>query len=415
MKRKIAFVFAVTSLVLFLCLPTWAEDPPPCLGEWWMDQSDPMDIAADTFGNFYVTDSANHRVVKFDTNGNILLTWGTFGTGDGQFTAPRGIAVDSANFIYVGDPGTELVQKFDANGSFIDSWWASSAPYGLTVDQDDNIWVTADSKIRKFDGSGTKLLEWGTYGSEPGQIKFARGVAVAPDGSVFVAEQTNWRVSKFDGNGNFIHILPAGGWDVVVDSAGNAYVGDDTSIIKFDSAGTLLTQWTGCDIGLGYFGWIRGLGIDSRGIIYVAQWGNHHVTKFGSAVPSMSCTGFQPPMASGPVTARGNRALPLKAQLFDANGAEMTDLDLAARPVLQVMFQSASGRTAVDVTNDALPAGFGTEGNEFEYNLVDLVWQYNLKTKDHTAAGTYTITMVSGDDAEYVIVPTCEAAFEREE
>ena len=56
-----------------------------------------------------------------------------------------------------------------------------------------------------------------------------------------------------------------------------------------------------------------------------------------------------------------------------------------------------------------------TEGNEFEYNLVDQVWQYNLKTKDYTAAGTYTITIVSGDDSEYIIDPTCEALFEREE
>ena len=62
------------------------------------------------------------------------------------------------------------------------------------------------------------------------------------------------------------------------------------------------------------------------------------------------------------------------------------------------MFESAGGGAAVDVTDDALPAGFGTDGNEFEYNLGVQVWQYNLKTKDYTAAGTYTITIVSGDD-----------------
>jgi hypothetical protein len=117
-------------------------------------------------------------------------------------------------------------------------------------------------------------------------------------------------------------------------------------------------------------------------------------------------------MASGTVTARGNRALPLKAQLFDADGYELTDLDMTAPPVLQVMFQSATGGDPVDVTDDALPAGFGTEGNEFEYNLAEGVWQYNLKTKDYTAAGTYTITMVSGNDTEYTIDPMCEAAFE---
>jgi hypothetical protein len=120
-------------------------------------------------------------------------------------------------------------------------------------------------------------------------------------------------------------------------------------------------------------------------------------------------------MASGPVTARGNRALPLKAQLFDADGFEMTDLDLVVAPVLQVMFQASDGGNPVDVTGDALPAGHGTEGNEFEYNLPDQVWQFNLKTKNYSAAGTYTITIVSGDDSEYIIDPTCEATFERAE
>jgi hypothetical protein len=68
-----------------------------------------------------------------------------------------------------------------------------------------------------------------------------------------------------------------------------------------------------------------------------------------------------------------------------------------------------------DVPEDALPDRFGTEGNEFEYNLADGVWQYNLKTKNHTAAGTYTITMVSGNESEYMIDLTCAAAFGRED
>jgi hypothetical protein len=128
----------------------------------------------------------------------------------------------------------------------------------------------------------------------------------------------------------------------------------------------------------------------------------------------ISCDGFDPPLADGPVTARGNRALPLKARLFDTDGYEIDDLDLTAPPVLQVMFQSTAGGSPVDVTGDALPAGHGTDGNEFEYNLVDRVWQYNLKTKNYSAPGTYTITMVSGDASEYLIEPTCEATFERQ-
>ena len=86
---------------------------------------------------------------------------------------------------------------------------------------------------------------------------------------------------------------------------------------------------------------------------------------------------------------------------------------ITAPPVLQVTYQSATEDDPTDVSNEAFPAGWGTDGNEFEYNLADQIWQYNLKTKNYSAAGTYTITMVSGDDSEYIIDPTCTATFLR--
>jgi len=128
---------------------------------------------------------------------------------------------------------------------------------------------------------------------------------------------------------------------------------------------------------------------------------------FGGA-PVLSCTGFEPPMDSGPVTVKKNRALPLKAQLFDADGFAVTDLDIVAPPVIQVLFDSGLGGDPVDVTGEALPAGQGTEGNQFEFGVDK--WQFNLKTKNYTAAGTYTITMISGDSTEYTI-ETCTAQF----
>jgi Tol biopolymer transport system component len=123
----------------------------------------------------------------------------------------------------------------------------------------------------------------------------------------------------------------------------------------------------------------------------------------------LTCIGFDPPMDSGPVTVRGgNRALPLKGELFD-DALEMTALDLTAPPVIQILFESVLGGGTVDITSDALPAGQGTDGNQFVYSGGK--WQFNLLVKDLTAPGTYTITMESGDEDEYMIDPTCEAQF----
>ena len=66
------------------------------------------------------------------------------------------------------------------------------------------------------------------------------------------------------------------------------------------------------------------------------------------------------------------------------------------------------GRTE-DVTNEALPAGAGTTGNQFEF--VNDGWQFNLKTKNYSAAGTYHVEMVSGDDSEYLVAPMCSGEF----
>ena len=108
-----------------------------------------------------------------------------------------------------------------------------------------------------------------------------------------------------------------------------------------------------------------------------------------------------------------NRVLPIKAELVDGDGVALGDGDLTAPPVVQVIYDSGiTGEMPVDVTDYALSAGQGMDGNLFVFN--DPWWQFNLKTKNYSAAGTYTISMVSGDGTEYVVEPTCEVQFEIE-
>ena len=127
--------------------------------------------------------------------------------------------------------------------------------------------------------------------------------------------------------------------------------------------------------------------------------------------PHLSCVGFEPPMNNPPVTVNGkNRALPIKAQLFDDSGNLITDVDITAAPVIQIIFTASVGGDPVDVSDEALSAGHGTEGNQFEFTD-ELKWQFNLKTKNYSVPGTYVIKMISGDDLEYKIEPSCETSF----
>jgi hypothetical protein len=122
----------------------------------------------------------------------------------------------------------------------------------------------------------------------------------------------------------------------------------------------------------------------------------------------IECAGFEPPMDIYPVRVKKNRALPLKAELFDADGFPMTDADLTAPPIVQVWFNSVGDGD--DVTDEVSSVGQGDEGNQFVFTGGGR-WQFNLSTKNYTSPGKYTVLMQSGDESEYVIEPTCMTEF----
>ena len=97
---------------------------------------------------------------------------------------------------------------------------------------------------------------------------------------------------------------------------------------------------------------------------------------------------------------------PAKRLLF----GPLTSADLSSAPVLQVLYDAGGGGEPEDVTDEALPAGHETDGNQFVFTE-DGKWQYNLATRNYSAPGTYHLSMVSGDDEEYEISPTCQASF----
>ncbi|MFZ0429593.1 MAG: hypothetical protein WAO20_15855 [Acidobacteriota bacterium] len=101
--------------------------------------------------------------------------------------------------------------------------------------------------------------------------------------------------------------------------------------------------------------------------------------------------------------------LPLKTMVVDSDGQPVTDTGISASPVVQITYSASGSSDAVDVSEEALPAGSSSDGNQFFFNGQGK-WQFNLKTSGYTAPGLYTIRIVSGDESEYVI-NACEAYF----
>lgn len=80
------------------------------IGVCQLDQ--PQDIVFDTYGNMFITDYMNNRVLVYNSSGNYLSQIGSSGTGDGQFSRTFGIAIDSSNNLFVVDHWNNRIQKF---------------------------------------------------------------------------------------------------------------------------------------------------------------------------------------------------------------------------------------------------------------------------------------------------------------
>jgi DNA-binding beta-propeller fold protein YncE len=84
----------------------------------------PEGIAVDKKGNVCVIETGASRISKFNKDGKLLLQFGNYGSGEGEFKFPykksgAGIAVDAEDNIYVSDMGNNRIQKFDKNGKFL--------------------------------------------------------------------------------------------------------------------------------------------------------------------------------------------------------------------------------------------------------------------------------------------------------
>jgi sugar lactone lactonase YvrE len=198
----------------------------------------PNDVAYDN-NSLYVTDLLNNRVQKFDTatyDGSLsfVAKWGknsgaggagSSGSGDGEFSGPRGIATDAQHNIYVAESSNHRVQVLTAAGVFVKKFGSTSSgdplylsdPVGLDVDADGSVYVAdldaATSRVDKFRVSGatyTLASRTGGWGSGDGQFQYPWAPAVAPNGYLYVADTQNKKLKKFARDATAPTVTPLG-------------------------------------------------------------------------------------------------------------------------------------------------------------------------------------------------------------
>jgi uncharacterized protein (TIGR03437 family) len=195
----------------------------------------PVGVTVDSSGNIYFTDTGNERVRKVSSAGIITTIAGNgFADNEGnggaatsaKVNGPRGIAIDAAGNIYIADTLNHVIRKINASGiiSIVagneaagpgfsgDGKEATSAqlnyPIDIAVDDIGNLYIAdyLNSRIRRVAGSNgiiTTIAGNGnlTYSGDGGDalkaaFSLPRGIAVASDGSVYVADTNNHVVRK---------------------------------------------------------------------------------------------------------------------------------------------------------------------------------------------------------------------------
>ncbi len=274
-------------------------------------------MAIDQQGCLFVVDNGNNRVQKFDSAGNFIILWGSFGSANSNFHNPTGIACDARGDVYVVDTNNHRVQKFDGKlggylmkfGSRGNAEGQFSSPWGIACDRVRGYIYVVDSanfRVQKFDANGEFIMQWGSFGANDGQFYFPRGVAVdSTDGGVYVVDMGNHRIQKFDTSTNVLPqlITKWGGgigpghasdpraqepgqlrspWGIVVDGQGDVYVSDtgNQRVQKFDREGNFITQWGGYGNGTGQFNFPYGITVDARGSVFVVDSANTRVQQF---------------------------------------------------------------------------------------------------------------------------------------
>ena len=203
----------------------WEDEDPPLPHIDGLFRQ-PTDVAWDSEGNIYITDGyINSRVAKYDKNGDWVKSWGSKGTGPGQFRLPHSIAIDRNNNIYVGDRSNHRIQVFDTDGKFqrmfsidIPPVTGTKAVNGNTPTGDrlkeligapNSICITPGPNQVMFVGEttfpgrvfkvaldGTVLGVIGKSGRLLKQFSGAHALACPSETEVYVAETSNWRVQK---------------------------------------------------------------------------------------------------------------------------------------------------------------------------------------------------------------------------
>jgi sugar lactone lactonase YvrE len=269
-------------------------------------------VGVDKRDNVYAFNRGDHPVAVFDSDGNLLRTW-----GEGVFTRPHGVHMGPDDTIWLTDDGDHSVRHCTLDGKVLMTLgipgkpkpFMSGEPFHrcthTALSPKGELYISdgyGNARIHKFTPDGKLLLSWGEPGTDPGQFNIPHNICCTHDGWIYVADRENHRVQVFDGNGkwetqwNNLH-RPNGMWM----EAGRdplCYIGEGgpqgeinrdwpnigprVSIHSHDGKVLARLGLPHAGIDPGQFTSPHGISVDSKGNIYVGELSGRSWSRYAS-------------------------------------------------------------------------------------------------------------------------------------
>jgi RHS repeat-associated protein len=273
----------------------------------------PMSVAVAPDGSLYIADTSNNRIRRVDPMG-IITTVAGKGTyafsGDGGpatqagIGSPYGVAVAPDGSLYISERGSHRVRRVGSDGIIAtvagggsppdglgDGGPASQAalwnPSGVAVAPDGSLYIadTSNCRIRRVGPNGiiTTVAGNGTFafsgdGGPATQTGLWTpfGIAVAPDGSLYIADNGNWRIRRVGPDGIITTVAGRGGWGWGGD--GGPAMQAEFSVSAYDPFG---------------------IAVAPDGSLYIADYGNQRLRRVFFPMPGFSASDIAVPSEDG--------------------------------------------------------------------------------------------------------------------
>ena len=171
-------------------------------------------VAVDSNDCVYVFSRGNHPMTVFDTDGNLLRSWGE----DGVFTNPHAVSIAPDDTVWCVDNVDHSIRQFTPTGELLMtlnerkqhapalSGDPFCGPTRVQIDPRNGEILVSDgygnARVHRFTPDGARLIRsFGAPGTDPGTFNLVHDMAVDENGYIYIADRENRRIQVFDPEG----------------------------------------------------------------------------------------------------------------------------------------------------------------------------------------------------------------------